>query len=198
MVTINEVSLKKTKKSLCVSSPSFFLQVKTHPFRREILRRDSLSLRWIPVSEWVLGIRSLSLIILLNHLPLEKHILHFFGLSRLLLYSVFWNIIRWRQIFQFFNISNQNIFFTNYPCEQSMSQRDSPYLRSYWDFRLQQHFTESDCCLSSNPEYNNTADVSSLFDVQLDLQFIVAEQRSDDSMITLHKTCQILRNRPCK
>ena len=37
------------------------LQVETLPYRREILHSDSLSLRWIPVSEWVLGIRSLSL-----------------------------------------------------------------------------------------------------------------------------------------
>ena len=39
-----------------------FLQVETLPSRHEILRWDSLSFRWIPVSEWVLGIRILFLI----------------------------------------------------------------------------------------------------------------------------------------
>ena len=55
------------------------------------LRWDfSLSLRCVPVSEWVLGIRSLFLIILLNHLPQEIQILSLCGLSGLLLQSVFW------------------------------------------------------------------------------------------------------------
>ena len=47
------------------------LQVETLPYRHDILPWDSLSSRWIPVSEWVLGIRSLFLIILPNHLPQE-------------------------------------------------------------------------------------------------------------------------------
>ena len=63
------------------SSPT--TQAETLPDCREILRWQSLPLRWIPVSEWVLGIRSLLLIILLNHL---------FGLSGLLSHSVFWDI----------------------------------------------------------------------------------------------------------
>ena len=52
---------------------------------------EILSLRWIPVSEWVLGTRSLSLIFSLNHLPMERQILSLFGLSGLLLHPVFWD-----------------------------------------------------------------------------------------------------------
>ena len=58
------------------------LQVETLPYRHETLRRDSLSLRWIALSEWVLGTRILFLIILLNHLPQEMQILHLFGVNR--------------------------------------------------------------------------------------------------------------------
>ena len=50
---------------------ALILQVETLPCRREILRWDSLSLRWTPASERVLGIRSLFLVILQNHLPQE-------------------------------------------------------------------------------------------------------------------------------
>ena len=63
--------------------------------------RFSLSSRWIPVPEWVLGIRSFSLIILLNHLLQEIQIHHLFGLSRLLSHSVFWNIL-WCTKFPYF------------------------------------------------------------------------------------------------
>ena len=52
---------------------------------------EILFLLWIPVSVWVLGISSFFLIILLNHLLQEIQVLHFFGLSRLLSHSVFWN-----------------------------------------------------------------------------------------------------------
>ena len=60
--------------------------------------RFSLSL-WclFPSQKWVLGIRSLSLIILLNHLPQEIQILHLFGLSKLLS--------------QVFSLRNQTISF---------------------------------------------------------------------------------------
>ena len=70
-----------------------FLQIETLPCRLEILRWNSLSLRCVPVSEWVLGIRSLFLIILLNHLPQEIQFLRLCGLSGLLLHSVFWYIL---------------------------------------------------------------------------------------------------------
>ena len=63
--------------------------------------RFSLSSRWIPVPEWVLGIRSFSLIILLNHLLQEIQIHHLFGLSGLLSHSVFWNIF-WCTKFPYF------------------------------------------------------------------------------------------------
>ena len=66
-----------------------FLQVSTLPCRHEILRWDSLSLRWIPASEWVLGIRSLFLVILLNHLHRKKQIRRLCGLSGILSHSVF-------------------------------------------------------------------------------------------------------------
>ena len=52
-------------------------------------RNSSLS---PPVSEWVLGIRSLFLIILLNHLPQEIKILHLFGVIRTSFAFVFWNM----------------------------------------------------------------------------------------------------------
>ena len=62
------------------------LQVETLPYRRQIL-----SLRWIAVSEWVLGIRSLFLIVLPSHLPQEIQILQLFGSSGLLSHAVFWH-----------------------------------------------------------------------------------------------------------
>ena len=49
--------------------------------------------RWIPVSEWVLGIGSLALITVLNHLSQKIQIISLFGLSGLLLHSVFWDIV---------------------------------------------------------------------------------------------------------
>ena len=61
--------LEQTKSIPDLLRHLLILQVETLPYRREILRWDSLSLRWIPISEWVLGIRSLFLIILLDHLP---------------------------------------------------------------------------------------------------------------------------------
>ena len=61
--------LEQTKSIPDLLRRLLILQVETLPYRREILRWDSLSLRWIPISEWVLGIRSLFLIILLDHLP---------------------------------------------------------------------------------------------------------------------------------
>ena len=76
-MTINEISLNRPKVFPIFCVISLILQVETLPYRREILRWDSLSSRWIPVSEWVLGIRSVFLIILLNHLPQEIQILFF-------------------------------------------------------------------------------------------------------------------------
>ena len=60
---------------------------------------ETLSLRFAPVSEWVLGIRSLSMTILLNHLPQDIQILHFYGLPGLLSHSVFWDIFLMRPNF---------------------------------------------------------------------------------------------------
>ena len=56
------------------------------------IHRDVLVLVSTLVSEWVPGIRSLFQTILLNHLPQEIQILHFFELSGLLSHSVFWDI----------------------------------------------------------------------------------------------------------
>ena len=95
---------------------------------------EALSLRWMLLSEWVLGIRCLFLIILLNHLLQEIQNLHLFGLSGLLSHSVFSDFLLMHPTFQFFYLSNQNIFFPNFHREQSMSWKDSPNLRSFWDF----------------------------------------------------------------
>ena len=92
MMTINEVSLNWPKVFPDLLRHLLILQVETLPYRREILRWDSLSLLWIPVSEWVPGVRSFSVIILLNHLPQEIQIFHLFGLPGLLLHSVFWDM----------------------------------------------------------------------------------------------------------
>ena len=86
------------------------LQVETLPYRHEILRWDSLSKRWIPVSEWVLGIRSLFLMFLLNHLPQEIQIIHLFWVIKT---SFAFSLLGY--ISQFFKISNQNIFLPNSP-----------------------------------------------------------------------------------
>ena len=77
------------QKSFRASASSFVSSGSTFPYRHEILRWDSLSLRWVPVSERVLGIRSLFMIMLLNHLPQEIQILRLCRLSGLLLHSVF-------------------------------------------------------------------------------------------------------------
>ena len=119
MMTINEILseiLHEPKNPDWFLRHLLFLQVETLPYRHEILRWDSLASRWIRVSEWVLGILSLFLIILLNHLPQEIQILHlfwcyqdFFRIQSSGMY--FWCI----QLFQFFDLSNQNIFFPNSP-----------------------------------------------------------------------------------
>ena len=87
---------KKSPLEWTRSLPDFprqllFIQTETLPCRLEILRRESVSLRCVPVSEWFLGIRSLFLITLLNHLPQEIQLLRLCGLLGLLLHSVFWN-----------------------------------------------------------------------------------------------------------
>ena len=76
-----------------------FLQVETIPYHSEILRWDPLSSRCVPVLEWVLGNRSLFLMMLLNHLPQEIQILRLCVWSRLLLHSVFWDKFLMRPIF---------------------------------------------------------------------------------------------------
>ena len=90
MMTVNEVSLNRPKSSFISSSSFVSSDSKLFPIAL-ILRRDSLSSRCVPVSEWVLGIRSLTLIMLLNHLPQWIRILNLFGLSGLLLHSAFWD-----------------------------------------------------------------------------------------------------------
>ena len=100
MMTISEIIselLREPKNPYWFLRHLLFLQVETLPSRHEILRWDSLSLRWIRVSEWVLGIRSLFQIFLLNHLPQKK--IHLFGLSRLLSHSVFRDIFQMRLTF---------------------------------------------------------------------------------------------------
>ena len=79
-------------------------------------------------SQWVLGIRSLFLIILLNHLPQEIQILHFLGCQDFFRIQssgiYFWSIY----LFQFLSLSRQNIVFPNSAREQSMSWKDAPNL----------------------------------------------------------------------
>ena len=105
--------LEKTRSFLELPRYLLFLQVETLPYRREILRCDSLALRWIPASEWVFGIRSLFLFILLNHLPQEKQILYLMVLSGLLSHSVFWDIFLTYPNFLVLHIGNLNIFLPN-------------------------------------------------------------------------------------
>ena len=112
-----------------------FLQVETLPYRHEILRWDSLSLWWIHVSEWVLGVRSLFLIILLNHLPQETQILHLFGLSGLPSHSVFCDMFLMHLTFPILQSQQSEYLLHKFPSrEQSMSKKDSPNLPSFWDF----------------------------------------------------------------
>ena len=66
MMTINEILselLREPRKPQWFLRHLLFLQVETLPSDHEIIRWDSLSLRCIPVPEWILGIRSLFLII---------------------------------------------------------------------------------------------------------------------------------------
>ena len=84
--------LRRSKNPYWFLRHLLLLQVETLPYHHDILRWGSLSLRWIPVSEWVLGIRSLFLLILLSHLPQEISILHLVGLSELISHSVFWDM----------------------------------------------------------------------------------------------------------
>ena len=85
-------SLNRTKffPSFCVIF--FVLQVRNSSLSPVRFSTEILSLRWIPVSEWVLGIRSLFLIFLLNHLPKEIQFSIFLGYQDLLSHSVFWDI----------------------------------------------------------------------------------------------------------
>ena len=79
------------RRSLMNSRVIFcFFRLKLFPIALRF-SAEILSLRWIPVSEWVLGTRSLSLIFSLNHLPMERQILRLFRLSGLLLHPVFWD-----------------------------------------------------------------------------------------------------------
>ena len=85
MITLNIILsdlLRRSKNPYWFLRHLLFLQVETLPYHHDILRWGSLSLRWIPVSEWVLGIRSLFLLILLSHLPQEISILHLFWVIR--------------------------------------------------------------------------------------------------------------------
>ena len=90
MTTINELSLNRPKlfPIFCVV---FLFFSETLPYRQNF-SVEILSLWSIPVLEYALGIRSLFLIILLNHLPQEIQILHLLGLSGLLSQSVFWDM----------------------------------------------------------------------------------------------------------
>ena len=67
MMTVNSVSLNRQESFQSFRVIFCFFRLKLFP----VALGFSLSLRWICVSEWVLGIRSLFLIILLNHLPQE-------------------------------------------------------------------------------------------------------------------------------
>ena len=46
---------------------------------------------------------------LLNDLPQEMQIIHLCGFSRLLSHSVFWDMFLMHQLFQFVDLSNQNV-----------------------------------------------------------------------------------------
>ena len=104
MMSINEISLSRPK----VASDFFvifgFFRFKLFPIASRF-SAETVSLRSIPVSEWVLGIRSFFLIILLDHLLQETQILHLFGFSGLLVHSVFWDISLMRPTFSNSSIS---------------------------------------------------------------------------------------------
>ena len=90
---------------------------------------EILSSRWIPVSEWVLGIRNLFLLILLNHLLHEIQLISssFWVVRTTFAFSLLGCIILMTHIFQFFNISNQN-FFLLYSSPRS--KHNQKYLRN--------------------------------------------------------------------
>ena len=97
-MTINEITLNGPKV-LVNSYVSFcFFKSKLFPIS---VRFSAVILFswWIPVSEWVLGIRNPFLVILLNHLPQEIHILCLSGISGLLLHSFFWGVSLMRPTF---------------------------------------------------------------------------------------------------
>ena len=73
---------------------------------------EILSSRWIPVSDWVLGIRNLFLIILLNYLLHEIQLISssFWVIKTSFAVTLLGCIIPMTHIFQFFNISYQNFF----------------------------------------------------------------------------------------
>ena len=91
MTKTNEVSLNRPKVFPIFCVIFLFFKSKLFPIAVRF-SAEVLSLRWIPVSEWFLEIRSLFLLILLNHLPQVIQILHLFGLSGLLSHSVFWDV----------------------------------------------------------------------------------------------------------
>ena len=92
MMTMNEVSLNGPKLLPIYCVFFLFFRSKLFPIAVRLSVEIALSSWWIPVSEWVLGIRSLFLIILLNHLPQEIQILRLCGLSGIISHSVFWDI----------------------------------------------------------------------------------------------------------
>ena len=91
MMTIHEISLNGPKNHSELMRHLLIFQVETLPYRFEILRWEFLSLRWIPVSELCLGIRSHPKSFM-YHLPQEWQHLHLFKLSALLWHSVFCHI----------------------------------------------------------------------------------------------------------
>ena len=67
--------LEQTKNLCGLQRHLLILSVGTPPLRHENLHWDSLTLRFAPVWKWVPGIRSISLTILLYHLPQEIQII---------------------------------------------------------------------------------------------------------------------------
>ena len=95
------------------SASSSYSSGRNSSHRREIVRWDSLSPYGEFPSQSVLGIRSLFLIILLNHLPQEIQFFSILGLWELISHSVFWDIFLMHLTFPILQSQQSEYFLPN-------------------------------------------------------------------------------------
>ena len=116
MMTVNKVSLNRPEVFLSFRVIFCFFRSKFFPIAvrlsAEIL--SLLSLQRIPVSEWVLGSRSLFLMRLLNHRPQEIQILVFGVIRTSFASTLLGHISDASNFFEFFNLSSKNIYFPKF------------------------------------------------------------------------------------